>query len=108
MKINDFEKIVKEEVLPDCFKIMDSKGVCYSGLDDKLGNFKRCGKLAGVSTEQAWLIYFMKHVDAISAYCRGEYSDCETIHGRIKDVINYAFLLYGIVREKELEEKGEE
>jgi hypothetical protein len=97
-----FYNLVDDEILEKCRTIMRSKGEAYSGLDDKLGNFKRCGALAGVSTEVAWHIYFMKHFDALCAYIRGEYKDCEPIDGRIVDMINYLFLLYGILKEKEV------
>ena len=93
-------ELIETELLPKCFEIMKSKGESYSGLEDKLGNFKRCAKLAGVSVEKAVLVYMIKHIDAISSYCRGEYSDCEKIEGRIQDAINYLFLLYGIIKEQ--------
>jgi len=105
MKSEEVYRIVKEEILPECFKIMQSKGEAYSGVEDKLGNFKRCGKLAGVDTKKAWYIYFVKHFDALSSFIRGEYNDCEPIDGRIKDLINYLFLLQAIIKEEENEKE---
>jgi hypothetical protein len=100
MKVKDFENFMKKEILPECDKIMKSKGLSYSGLEDKFGNFKRCSKLSGVSIEQAWFTYFVKHFDALSSFIRGEYSDSEPIKGRVFDLINYLFLFAGILKEK--------
>jgi len=102
MRSEELYKIINEELLPKCFQIMKSKGEAYSGkkMDDKLGNFKRCAKLANVSVKKAWFVYFVKHFDSLSSYIRDEYVDCEPIEGRIVDLINYLFLLYGIIREE--------
>jgi len=100
MKQDDFYKLILKKLLPRCFEIMKGKGTAYSGQEDKLANFKRCAKLANVKVETAWMIYFIKHIDAIASYIRGEYCDNEPIEGRIVDAINYLFLLYGIIKEK--------
>jgi len=93
-------ELIEKTILPECRAIMQGKGEAYSGQEDKLGNFKRCAKLAGVDTKTAWYIYFIKHFDALSAYIRGEYADTEPIKGRIIDLINYLFLLTGILEEE--------
>lgn len=100
MKSEELYKMIQEEILPPCMAIMKSKGEAYSGQEDKLGNFKRCAKLADVPTIKAWYIYFVKHFDALSAYIRGEYKDSESIEGRIQDLINYLFLLRAILKEE--------
>lgn len=100
MKKQELYKIIDGTIHPTCRAIMESKGDAYSGQEDKLGNFKRCAELAGVSVEKAWFIYFCKHFDALSAYVRGEYCDSEPIYGRIYDMINYLELLVGILIDK--------
>jgi len=100
VKSEELYQLIEKEILPQCFAIMKSKGEAYSGTEDKLGNFKRCSSLAGVPVEKAWYIYFVKHFDALSSYIRGEYKDSEPIKGRIQDLINYLFLLSGILKEK--------
>jgi len=87
-------------MMPECLSIMTTKGESYSGLEDKLGNFKRCAKLAGVPIEKAWFIYFVKHYDALCAFIRMEYKDCESIRGRVIDMINYLFLFAAILKEQ--------
>jgi hypothetical protein len=100
MKSDELYKFIETEILPISKEIMQSKGEAYSGLEDKLGNFKRCANLAGVPIEKAWYIYFVKHFDALSAFIRGEYKDSESIKGRIVDLINYLFLLAAILKEQ--------
>lgn len=100
MKSEELYHFIEKEILPECFTIMKSKGEAYSGTEDKLGNFKRCAALAGVPVEKIWFVYFIKHFDALSSYIRGEYNDSEPIKGRIQDLINYLFLLGGILKEK--------
>ena len=100
MNCNEFFEFVKLEMIPEGFKIMNSKGESYSGLEDKLGNFKRCAQLANLPIEKVWYVYFIKHFDALSAYIRGEYKDNESIKGRMLDMINYLWLLAGILKEQ--------
>ena len=100
MKSQDLYQFIQKDLLPECMSIMTTKGESYSGLEDKLGNFKRCAKLAGVPIEKAWYVYFIKHFDALSAYIRTEYKDSESIRGRIIDLINYLFLLAAILKEQ--------
>ena len=90
-----------DELYKECMDIMKTKGQAYSGLEDKLGNFKRVAKNLAMTPEQVWYVYFSKHLDALSAYLRGEYKDSEPIVGRIKDLINYLFLYYGLLIEKD-------
>jgi hypothetical protein len=100
MKSEDLYVLIQKDLLPECFSIMKSKGLAYSGIEDKLGNFKRIAKQLGLSPKQVWAVYFEKHHDALSSYLRGEYSDSEPIRGRIQDLINYLFLLYGLIEEE--------
>ena len=105
MLIEQLEKLIEEDLLPKCKDIRTSKGIAYSGKEDKLGNFKRCAALSGMPIEKAWFIYFVKRFDALSSYIRGEYVDSEPIDGRIMDLINYLFLLYAIIKDVDLKEK---
>lgn len=98
MKEERFYKLTDKLIL-DCMEIMRSKGTAYSGLEDKLGNFKRVAKNLALTPRQVWYVYFAKHLDALSAWLRGEYRDSESIGGRIKDLINYLFLLHAIIEE---------
>ena len=100
MKANEFYELIDKNILKDCRKIMLTKGEAYSGTEDKLGNFKRVAKFLGLTPKQVWAVYFHKHLDALSAYLRCEYKDSESIDERIKDLINYLLLLYGLIEEE--------
>jgi len=100
MKSEDLFILIEKEILPQCFDIMKTKGQSYSGKEDKLGNFKRLSVLTNSSPEKVLFIYLMKHIDAISSFIREEYTDSEAIKGRIMDVINYMFLLSGLLAEE--------
>ena len=101
MKSQELYDFIEKDLLVECFRIMQTKGEAYSGVEDKLGNFKRVGKFLNLTPEQVWAVYFHKHLDALSAFLRGEYKDSESIKGRIQDLINYLFLLSGILKEQE-------
>ena len=100
MKSEEFYDFITKEMLPECYAIMKTKGEAYSGIEDKLGNFKRCALLANEPIEKVWFTYFVKHFDALCSYIRGEYKDSEGIKGRIQDLINYLFLLSAILKEQ--------
>lgn len=99
MKSEELYSFIEQKILPQCFDIMKTKGQSYSGKEDKLGNFKRLAVLTNSTPEKVLFIYLMKHVDAISSFIREEYTDSEAIKGRIMDVINYMFLLAGLLKE---------
>ena len=99
MTLQEFDRVMDEMFLA-CNEVMKSKGLAYSGKEDKLGNFKRCAKLSGTDIDKVWFTYFIKHFDSLCSYIRGEYSDSEPIKGRIIDMINYLYLYAGILKEQ--------
>jgi len=103
MRAQDFYDSI-EDLMDVCMEIMKSKGLAYSGKNDSFANFKRVAKNLCMSQYYVWYVYFSKHLDSLASWIRGEYSDSEPIESRIKDLINYLFLLYGMI--KETEKKG--
>jgi len=103
-------QVLIEELLVKCNRVLFGKGKAYSGIrvnNDCLGNFKRAAKLLNITPEMVCFVYFIKHVDAISAWVRGEYQDdTEGIEGRIIDAINYLFLLRALKEEKDKQESN--
>jgi hypothetical protein len=69
------------------------------GSADVLANFKRVAERAGIQPMQAWLIYFLKHVDAISSYAGGNTNPSEPIDARFADAMNYLYLGYALIEE---------
>jgi hypothetical protein len=89
---------------------MNTKGIEYSGEDDKFANFKRLSTLQDLPAESIWLTYFTKHFDSLVSFIKkrnaGQSVDeiekglSEPIHGRIMDMINYLFILDGMIDEQ--------
>lgn len=88
-----------------------TKGEEYTrGSDDRLANFKRVADAFGITTRQAWGVYFHKHIDSVFNYVKtGREASDEPIEGRIDDLVVYLKLFRGIVAEhKEAQEKENE
>lgn len=100
MTKEDFYNLIEKEVIPECIKILKTKGEAYTLNDDRLMSFKKNAKLIGISPERQWLMYFTKHFDAIVSYVNENYSDSEPIETRIHDMINYLLLFFGLIYEK--------
>lgn len=84
-----------------------TKGEEYSRDDDQLANFKRSANEAGITPEQAWLVFFNKHADAIKHYIKnGAVKGAEPIEGRINDAILYLALFKGLVYERNADTAG--
>lgn len=81
------------------------KGAEYAAEGDRLDNFRRNGKDAGVSMEVCWRIYAGKHWDSITTYIRDiatgkDRIRSEPIQGRADDLIVYLILFKAMCRER--------
>lgn len=99
MTIDDFtvlwNRMCKEEE-----KILITKGVEYSGKEDRLANFKRLAMDLGMDPKQILWVYLVKHLDSIRSYIRmGKSYSTETIESRIHDARNYLALLNGLIQD---------
>ncbi len=88
--------------------IQTSKRPGYtSGHVDVLQNFKHVAARAGITPEQAWLTYFLKHVDAVTTIMsRPDLPVSEAPPGRFADAINYLHLGYALLQERDGPEIG--
>jgi hypothetical protein len=93
---------VAGELMQLARSIEDGKRPGYTiGSEDVLANFKRVAERVGVTTEQAWAIYFLKHIDAIcSVMTAPNLPVSEAPPGRFADAVNYLRLGYAIWRER--------
>jgi len=93
---------VADELMRLAREIETAKRPGYTGGSvDVLANFKRVAERAGISTEQAWLVYFLKHIDAITTImAKPDLPVSEAPPGRFADAINYLRLGYAILRER--------
>lgn len=105
MKSKEFDKLVNETI-EICKDIMISKGAEYAHGDDRLDNFKRNAIQMGLTAEDVWMIYFRKHLDAITTYVKdvrvgSTRERSESILGRFDDAINYLILGKALVIERQ-------
>ncbi len=102
MTSNDFKAFMVNR-LAERRRILDLKGPAYSGTGDCFSNFKRNAAVVGVSKYQIWLVYFQKHLDAITNAIKqnpeSPVEKSEGMTGRIDDAINYLDLLAGMLEE---------
>lgn len=64
-------------------------------------NFIEAGAEVGVDRKVAWFVYFFKHYKGMTAYIKGHKSQREDVRGRIKDMIVYLCLLWGMIDDEE-------
>jgi hypothetical protein len=87
----------------EALRIETSKRPGYTvGDADVLKNFKSVASRIGISPEQAWTIYFLKHIDAITTImCKPDLPVSEAPIGRFADAINYLRLGFALWSERE-------
>ena len=101
MNLTDYERI-SAELDSEAKGIETAKRPGYTiGDADVLRNFKRVAERTGLTPGQAWAVYFLKHVDAItSIMTRPELPVSEEPIGRFSDAINYLHLGWAILDEQ--------
>jgi hypothetical protein len=96
-------EVVAGDLMALARSIEDSKRPGYTvGSEDVLANFKSVAARVGITTEQAFLVYFLKHVDAIcTILSRPDLPVSEAPPGRFADAVNYLRLGFAIWRERQ-------
>lgn len=69
--------------------------------ENAFGNFERLAVALKISREQILWVYVQKHLDGIVSWINGHKSQREDVRGRIKDVMVYLVLLWGMVDDSE-------
>lgn len=104
MKAEDYQK-VRETLLASADKVSQNKRKEYTGNDkDVLKNFKRIANRLDITPLHVWSVYFNKHVDSVNTYIKDEGEVSESMESRFSDLLNYLFLGYALIKEKEEEE----
>lgn len=100
MTREEFQQMMRSD-FEEVLKLNNTKGEDYAGKADALLNFKRGAAQSGerATPDQIWWVYANKHWDAITTYCWAGGVKSEPIEGRLLDLILYAYLLLGLVRE---------
>ncbi len=90
------------ELLSRSAEIEQAKRPGYTlGNVDVLHNFKAVAVRAGITPEQAWLVYFLKHVDAVTSIMgRPDLPVSEEPIGRFADALNYLKLGWALLGER--------
>jgi len=100
MTLGDFDKLFLSMCEMER-SILCTKGVEYSGRDDRLANFKRLARDLNLNPKIILWIYFIKHIDSIRSFIlTGEVNSTESIEGRIYDARNYLALLMGLIEDE--------
>lgn len=96
---------VAEKLFDDSISTLESKGRAYATTGDSLANFKEVGKDVGITKYQAWLVYFLKHVESVknAIINTPDYpiDDSEGMYSRLIDIVSYAAILAALMKEDE-------
>jgi len=102
-------KLMEEEIIPNLMRTRDAGQKEYAHEQgDVFANFKRVAKSIDSDMKKVLWVYFLKHVDGISAHIKGHKSQREDVRGRITDAMVYLALLWGMVVEDDDWRKAEE
>jgi len=102
MDINSYEEH-RRDLLYHSHTIEKAKRPGYTSADnDVLKNFKHVAQRLGITPMQAWGVYFLKHIDAISSYAKDkDIPQAEELTGRFADAVNYLSLGYALYKEQQ-------
>jgi hypothetical protein len=89
----------REDFLARADRIMRPKMLDYATGDDFSDNFKRTARRAALNPAQVWVVFADKHWGAVRSYCLAGKVESEDVRDRIADLINYLFLLAGMVHD---------
>lgn len=104
MQADEYDRLTIE-LLAIAKQIAESKRPAYTvGSPDVLANFKRIGERTKLSPLQVLDIYFLKHIDSITAFSDGDIPQDEPIIERFADAINYLLLKFALLMEQKDEQ----
>jgi hypothetical protein len=77
--------------------IMKPKMMDYAGDSDFSHNFQRSARRAGLRPAQVWVVFADKHWGSVASFVKNGQTESEAVEDRVADLINYCFLLAGLV-----------
>lgn len=83
------------------------KAADYGSAGDALIDFKEAALDAGVPVQRVWLIWVVKHWNAVKTFVRTGKLESEGIEPRIRDVIGYQILLLALLEDTVAKEMSE-
>ena len=78
----------------------------YATAKNPLANFEEIAEDLKMTREQVLWVYAYKHIQGIGAYIGGYESQREDVTGRLKDAINYLFILWAMIEEGREQEEN--
>ncbi len=103
MKDTEFNEIARK-TFADCEKILGMKNIEYSGINDRLHNFKVAGRMLNVTPEVALMGMKIKHTvsiyDIVNSVTNRNLPSLDMINEKIGDEINYLVLLKALIVER--------
>mgnify|MGYP003126870883 FL=1 len=99
----------REKFVAEALDISDSKSIEYTiSNEDKHYNFKHVASRLGITSQQAMMVYVLKHIDAICNDAKtGKQQSDETVRSRCQDIMNYAILYASLHEEHTKETKND-
>ena len=97
-----------ERIFKEVLRVRDAGQTEYArDRDNIFANFERVASFTGTTREKALLTYMIKHIDGLCAYADGHRSQREDVRGRLTDIMVYCVLMWGMVEDNNLKNKGE-
>lgn len=97
--------VLMERIFEDCMGTREAGQAEYAHDEaNAFANFERAAADLELPREHVLWIFAMKHRDGIVSYLNGHKSQREDVRGRIKDLIVYLCLLWGMIDENETAE----
>jgi hypothetical protein len=93
--------LLMERIFESCTDTREAGQKEYAGGEDAFGNFNRLADELGIDRKKILWVFLTKHRDGVVSYINGHKSQREDVRGRIKDMIVYLCLLWGMVNEDE-------
>jgi hypothetical protein len=104
---NTMTELIEDE-FNNIRSIRETKGLEYAGEQDTLADFKEVAEDAGITPLQVWLTYVKKHQRAVDTFIREGEVKSESIESRIRDIIVYHLLLYGLIIDLQGEKEAQD
>lgn len=85
-------------------ELNDRKALDYAGEGDIFSDFREDAEHIGTTPEKVLFTHWSKHWRAITAYVREGDTKSEPVESRVHDMINYGFLMLGLIAERRARE----
>lgn len=94
----DYERFTElwNELIDQSAKVFSQKNADYADAGDVLANIKGAAQQLGLSPEQVALVYFHKHIQALTKGMLGQELQSESLEERFVDAENFLAILWAL------------